>query len=224
MRLTLVAWTLWALAGSASGQSWLVVDVGQKLPADWSWSAKSQLRTPAENMWRWDEGLVDVGLTKSLDAVPGLAVTGQWRTGWQWPQAGGWTMGWRWATSARWKTDVGDHALGVRIRHQFGGAWMRPWDRARWRAAVKWTHDLPSGWKLMPCGELFLGREGGELAPQAWRGRLSVDKKLSKRRHLVLAYQAQAPIQGKPEVTEHTVILALDVALKKVKRQKKDEG
>lgn len=224
MRLTLVAWTLWALAGSALGQSWLVVDVGQKLPSDWSWSAKSQLRTPAENMWRWDEGLVDVGLTKSLDAVPGLAVTGQWRTGWQWPQAGGWTMGWRWATSARWKTDVGDHALGVRIRHQFGGAWMRPWDRARWRAAVKWTHDLPSGWKLVPSGEFFLGREGGELVPQAWRGRLALDKKLSKRRHLVLAYQAQAPIQGKPEVTEHTVILALDVALKKVKRQKKDEG
>ena len=101
---------------------------------------------------------------------------------------------------------------------------MRPWDRARWRAAVKWTHDLPSGWKLVPSGEFFLGREGGELVPQAWRGRLALDKKLSKRRHLVLAYQAQAPIQGMPDVTEHTVILALDVALKKVKRQKKDEG
>ena len=44
------------------GQSWLAVDVGQKLPSDWSWSAKSQLRTPAENMWRWDEGLVDLGI------------------------------------------------------------------------------------------------------------------------------------------------------------------
>ena len=45
------------------GQSWLVVDVGQKLPSDWSWSAKSQLRTPAENMWRWNEGLVDLEVT-----------------------------------------------------------------------------------------------------------------------------------------------------------------
>ena len=101
---------------------------------------------------------------------------------------------------------------------------MRPWDRARWRTAVKWTHDLPSGWKLVPSGELFFSQEGGQLATQAWRGRLAVDKKLSKRRHLVVAYQAQAPVQGRPEVTEHTVILAMDVALKKVKRQKKDEG
>jgi regulator of sigma D len=53
---------------------------------------------------------------------------------------------------------------------------------------------------------------------------LAVDKKLSKRRHLVVAYQAQAPIQGKPDVTEHTVIVALDVALKKVKRPKKEDG
>ena len=89
---------------------------------------------------------------------------------------------------------------------------------------MKWTHDLPSGWKLVPSGELFVGREGGQLSPQAWRGRLAVDKKLSKRRHLVVAYQAQAPIQGKPDVTEHTVIVALDVALKKVKRPKKEDG
>ena len=73
-------------------------------------------------------------------------------------------MGWRWATSVRWKTDVGDHALWMRIRHQFGGAWMRPWDRARWRTAVKWTHDLPSGWKLVPSGELFMGRESEQLS------------------------------------------------------------
>lgn len=101
---------------------------------------------------------------------------------------------------------------------------MRPWDRARWRASLKWTHDLPSGWKLVPSGEFFLGRKGQQLSPQAWRGRLALDKKLSKRRHLRVAYQAQAPIQGRPDVTEHTVILAVDLALKKVKRQKNEDG
>ena len=33
MRLSFIVWTLWALAGSAMGQSWLVLDMGQKLQA-----------------------------------------------------------------------------------------------------------------------------------------------------------------------------------------------
>ena len=77
---------------------------------------------------------------------------------------------------------------------------------------------------MVTAGACCLGRKGQQLSPQAWWGRLALDKKLSKRRHLRVAYQAQASIQGRADVTEHTVILAVDVALKKVKRQKNEDG
>ena len=105
---------------------------------------------------------------------------------------------------------------------------MRPWDRARWRIQAKWVHDLPDGWKLEPSVESFLGPRalttevGVRLEPVAVRGRLTLDKKLAKRRHLTLGYQVQSAVRSHPSTLEHTVLLALDLELKKVKKRKKD--
>jgi hypothetical protein len=105
---------------------------------------------------------------------------------------------------------------------------MRPWDRARWRVQAKWIHDLPDGWKLEPSVETFLGpralstETGIRLEPVALRGRLAIDKKLAKRRHLTLGYQFQSAVRSHPSIPEHTVLLALDLELKKVKKRKKD--
>ena len=224
-----VALALWAVAMSPSWaqvpQGWFSVSAGQNLPRDWEWSAEGQLRSAAS---RWSEGLVDLGIERSFDALPGWSLGGQWRTGWDWPPEGGWTTSWRWATSAQWRTDIGDHKMGLRVRHQFGGPWMRPWDRARWRVQAKWTHDLPDGWKLEPSVETFLGpralttETGLRLEPVAVRGRLALDKKLAKRRHLTLGYQFQTAVRSHPSIPEHTVLLALDLELKKAKKRKKD--
>ena len=204
-----------------SPQSWVALSTGQNLPHDWSWSAAGQLRT-SPGALQWSEGIVDVGVGRSFDRLSGWSVDGTWRTGWDWPPEGGWTTSWRWATSLKWRTKVGDHSLRIRARHQFGGPWMRSWDRARWRLQVRWTHDLPDGMKLIPAVETFWGREGG-VQPAAVRGRLSLDKKLSKRRHVTLGYQFQTGIQSHLDVAEHTVLLSCDLALKKVKKRKKDD-
>jgi hypothetical protein len=206
-------------------QGWFAVSAGQNLPRAWEWSTEGQLRS---SQGRWSEGVLDLGVARSFDALQGLALSGQWRTGWDWPPEGGWTTSWRWATSAQWRADVGEHKLGIRVRHQFGGPWMRPWDRARWRFQVKWTHDLPRGWKLEPALESFLGPsfvagEGAlDLQPVALRGRLTADKKLAKRRHLTFGYQLQSGRPNSSPDLEHTVLLALDLELKKVKKRKKD--
>ena len=129
--------------------------------------------------------------------------------------------------------DVGDHKLGVRVRHQFRGSWMRPWDRARWRVQAKWTHDLPDGWKLEPSFETFLGpralmtralmtETGVRLEPLAVRGGLAIDKKLAKRRHLTLGYQVQSSVRSQPSTPEHTVLLSLDLDFKKVRKRQKE--
>ena len=114
------------------------------------------------------------------------------------------------------------------MRHQFGGPWMRPWDRARWRLQAKWTHDLPDGWKVIPSVETFWGADpslsASPLAPGAIRGRLAVDKKVAKRRHLTIGYQYQQGVHDHPSRPEHTVLLALDVGLKKVKKRKRRDG
>ena len=136
--------------------SWLAASVGQNLPADWSWSAAGQLRT-APGAVQWREGIVDLRVGQGLDALPGWSVDGTWRTGWDWPVEGGWTTSWRWATSVKWKKDLGDHSMRLRMRHQFGGPWMRSWDRARWRLQAKWTHDLPDGLEGHPLGGDVLG-------------------------------------------------------------------
>lgn len=215
-----------ALHAQAPG-SWLAASVGQNLPADWSWSAAGQLRT-APGAVQWREGIVDLRVGQGLDALPGWSVDGTWRTGWDWPVEGGWTTSWRWATSVKWKTDFGDHSLRLRMRHQFGGPWMRPWDRARWRLQAKWTHDLPDGWKVIPSVETFWGADpslsASSLALGAVRGRLAVDKKVAKRRHLTMGYQYQQGVHDQPNRPEHTVLLALDVGLKKVKKRKRDDG
>ena len=207
--------------------SWLAASVDQNLPADWSWSAAGQLRT-APGAVQWREGIVDLRVGQGLDAFPGWSVDGTWRTGWDWPAEGGWTTSWRWATSVKWKTDFGDHSLRLRMRHQFGGPWMRPWDRARWRLQAKWTHDLPDGWKVIPSVETFWGADpslsSSPLALGAVRGRLAVDKKVAKRRHLTMGYQYQQGVHDHPNRPEHTVLLALDVGLKKVKKRKRDDG
>lgn len=222
----LMGLTSWALHAQAPA-SWLAASVGQNLPADWSWSAAGQLRT-APGAVQWREGIVDLRVGQGLDALRGWSVDGTWRTGWDWPLEGGWTTSWRWATSVKWKTDFGDHRLRLRLRHQFGGPWMRPWDRARWRLQAKWTHDLPDGWKLLPSVETFWGADPGlsasPLALVAIRGRLAIDKKLARRRHLTLGYQFQQGVHAHPDRPEHTVLLALDVGLKKVKKRKSDVG
>ena len=220
---------IWALASSpATGQAprgWVSVSSGQNLPRDWEWSCEGQLRNAGLG---WSEALVDLGIERSFDALPGWSLGGQWRTGWEWPPEGGWTTSWRWATSARWRMDVGDHKLGVRVRHQFRGSWMRPWDRARWRVQAKWTHDLPDGWKLEPSFETFLGpralmtETGVRLEPLAVRGRLAIDKKLAKRRHLTLGYQVQSSVRSQPSTPEHTVLLSLDLDFKKVRKRQKE--
>lgn len=106
---------------------------------------------------------------------------------------------------------------------------MRPWDGARWRVQAKWSHDLPDGWKLEPAFETFLGprtlstESGLRLEPVALRGRLAMDKKLAKRRHLTLGYQVQSAVHSQPSSPEHTVLLALDLELKKLRKRKKDD-
>ena len=105
---------------------------------------------------------------------------------------------------------------------------MRAWDRSRWRLQAKWVHDLPDGWKIEPSVETFFGprflvtEAGVVLEPVALRGRLSVDKKLAKRRELTFGYQVQSAVRSQPSVTEHTVLLALDLELKKRKKRKKE--
>ena len=100
---------------------------------------------------------------------------------------------------------------------------MRPWDRARWRIQGKWTHDLPKGWKVMPSVETFLGtcwvssEAGNRSEPTALRGRLMVDKKWTKRRHVVFGYQWQSILNSFPRWHEHTLLVSMDLDLKKVK-------
>ena len=105
---------------------------------------------------------------------------------------------------------------------------MRPWDRARWRLQAKWTHDLPDGWKVIPSVETFWGADPSlsarPMALGAVRGRLAVDKKVAKRRHLTVGYQFQQGVHAHPDRPEHTVLLALDVGLKKVKKRTRDDG
>lgn len=210
-------------------QSWLATSVSQKLPHELDWTAQGQLRTlPGE--FNLGEGMVDLGMGWSPDVLSRWSVDGMWRTGWDFPAEGGWTMGWRWATSVKWKTSFGDHDLRVRVRHQFGGPWMRPWDRARWRIQGKWTHDLPQGWKVIPSVETFLGPRflstelGARLEPMALRGRLLVDKKWTKRRHVVFGYQWQSELNSFPRWREHTLLVSLDLDLKKAKRRKKERA
>ena len=203
-------------------QSWTAASVAQKLPCDLDWSVQGQLRT-RPNELGVGVGMTDVGVGWSPDALPGWSLDGTWRTRWEIPVEGGWTTSWRWATSVKWKTSVGDHNLRFRLRHQFGGAWMRPWDRARWRLQGRWTHDLPKGWKVMPSAETFLGTRwvsgeaGTHLEPMALRGRLVVDKKLTKRRHLAFGYQWQSTLNSFPSRHDHTLLMALDLGLKKAK-------
>lgn len=208
-----------ALAPAASwGQGWLGVDVGQRLPHGWSWGSEAQWRTP-DGLAAFNEVVWDVGLKRKVDAVKGLSVDAQWRTGWEQPPSGGMQTSWRWATSARWKTDVGDHELALRLRHQFGGPWLRSWDNARWRAQLAWTHDLPKGWKLEPSVEAFMrfSPAGG----QALRARLMLDKKLSKRKRLSAGFQSQ---HAPGEQPVQTVIVAYAWSLKKWKKKAEDPG
>ncbi|MDA0729443.1 MAG: DUF2490 domain-containing protein [Bacteroidetes bacterium] len=216
----------WIVTNQAFGQAWTGGSVAQKFRNDWSWSTEGQLRSDA---WRVQEGLIDAGVSRAVDAVHGLDVSGQWRTAWSFPMDGGWKTSWRWATSAQYKVSFGKDDASIRFRHQWGGDWMRPWDEAKWRARIKWTHDLPDGWKLVPSAEGFWGRSthgslnGPDLEMRALRGRLDVDKKLDKRRHLVVGYQWQTNPQTFASV-EHRLILSLDVDLKKPKKRPSDSS
>ena len=205
------------VGSQALGQSWTGISVAQNLRRDWAWSMEGQLRSGS---WSLEEGLIDASVSKDVDAVQGLDVSGQWRTAWSFPADGGWTTSWRWASSAQYKVAIGKDDVSIRLRHQWGGDWMRPWDQAKWRARVKWSHDLPDGWKFVPSAEGFWGRAthgvlgGPDLEVLALRGRLDVDKKLAKRRHLLVGYQVQTNPRTFTSV-EHRVILSFDVDLKK---------
>ena len=88
---------------------------------------------------------------------------------------------------------------------------MRPWDRARWRLQGKWTHDLPNGMEGHAFGRDVLGdalgfeRSRNASEPTALRGRLVVDKKWTKRRHLAFGYQWQSTLNSFPSWHEHTL-------------------
>ena len=211
----LVAMALLPWLGVAQG--WLGVDLGQSLRNDWAWGMSTQIRSESAALG-FNEVVSDASVRRTFDAVDGLAVDGQWRTGWEAPLEGGLLTSWRWATSVRYKHKVGDDALVFRVRHQWGGPWMRAWDNARWRTQLRWVHDLPKGWKAIPSLEgFFRMAEGGS---QALRARIVLDKKLSKRRHISCGAQWQTSPSG-PSTT--TVLCTYDWTLKKPKKPQGDE-
>ena len=205
---------------------WLSVGTEQKLPNDWFWSASGQSRTATEAV-QWREGIVDVRLGNGLTALPGWSLDGTWRSGVEWPAEGGWVASWRWATSVKWRRDIGDNRIQLRMRHQIGGPWLRPWDRARLRMQVKWSQDLPEGWKVIPSIESFFGPQNSltssrNLGLMALRGRVVLDKKVTKRRHVAVGYQFQSGVRTRRQIQEHTMLMTLDLGLKKVKSRKKE--
>jgi hypothetical protein len=82
----------------------------------------------------------------------------------------------------------------------------------------------------MPSVETFLGTRwvsseaGARLEPMALRGRLLVDKKLTKRRHVVFGYQWQSELNSFPRWREHTLLVSMDLDLKKAKLREKERA
>ena len=125
----------------------------------------------------------------------------------------------RFAFNAKYKTKVGDKSsLSFRLQYQSGTKGTGPIDfsnAARFKAA--YIYKVSKEYRLSVSSEIFFKPVYSSYEWSDTRGRLSVRKKISKRRYVTFGYQLECPRFGPDPRVEHAIIC--DFSLEKKRRK-----
>ena len=130
------------------------------------------------------------------------------------------------ATKARYKKGLGKKAsISIRIQYQSGHRGVRtPGEGLDFSKAARtkatFYYKVTKGYRLSLSGETFFRPLYDIYEFSDLRGRISVRKKLSKRKYLTIGYQVESKLDGPDPWVEHAIICNFSAQMKRRKSEK----
>ena len=130
------------------------------------------------------------------------------------------------ATNARYKKGLGKKAsISVRLQYQSGHKGVRtPGEGLGFSKAARtkatFYYEVAKSYRLSLSGETFFRPLYDIYEFSDVRGRISVRKKLSKRKYLTIGYQVESPRGGPDPWVEHAIICNFLAQMKRRKSEK----
>ena len=228
MRLCATVLLLLFAQGAAIAQwtdygAWTSASISQKIARKTVASADFALR--------WDRDFTRLGSTFinteiSREVVDDLNILMAFRGGASMTDEFQWEPQRRGAITAKYKKGVGENSsVSIRLQGQTGHKGTRPpgqgleFSQAA-RTKLTYYHKLSKKYRLSVSGEAFFRPLYNTYEWSDIRGRLSVRKKVAKRKYLTIGYQVESPRGGPDPWVEH--VLICNFGLEK-KRRKSDK-
>ena len=130
------------------------------------------------------------------------------------------------AANAKFKYSLGDKSsISLRLQYQSGYKGVRTpgegldFSKAA-RSKLTYFYKIAKGYRLSLSAESFFRPLYDTYEWSDIRGRISVRKKLSKRKYFTLGYQVETPRGGPDPWVEHAIICNFSVQMKRRKSEK----
>ena len=229
MRKVLATISFFAFASAALNAQW--VDHGAWTSASLSQKIMRKTVASADLAARFDRDFTRIGSTFinaeiDREVAKGLNLSLAFRGGASMTNEYQWEPQRRIATNARYKKGLGDKAsISIRLQYQSGHKGIRTpgegldFSKAA-RTKLTYYHKLSKKYRLSVSGEAFFRPLYNTYEWSDIRGRISVRKKVAKRKYLTIGYQVESPRGGPDPWVEH--VLICNFGLEK-KRRKSDK-
>ena len=128
----------------------------------------------------------------------------------------------RFAFKAKYKTKIGDNSsLSFRLQYQSGTKGAGPVDFSNaTRFKASYIYKVSKEYRLSLSSEVFYRPVYSNYEWSDTRGRISVRKKISKRRYVTIGYQLECPRFGPDPWMEHAIICNFSLEKKRRKSGK----
>ena len=229
MRKVLATISFFAFASAVLNAQW--VDHGAWTSASLSQKIMRKTVASADLAARFDRDFTRIGSTFinteiDREVANGLNLSLAFRGGASMTNEHQWEPQRRIATNARYKKGLGDKAsISIRLQYQSGHKGVRtPGEGLDFSKAARTKatlyYKVAKGYRLSFSGESFFRPLYDIYEFSDVRGRISMRKKLSKRKYLTIGYQLETPRGGPDPWVEHAIICNFSVQMKRRKSEK----
>lgn len=227
-RIVLVLVATLIIGGVASSQwtdygGWVSASISQKAAKKTVVSASVAMRFDRE-FTRLGSTFIDADLSREV--LNDLDLVISFRAGYSMDDQYLWERQRRFSTNARYKFSLGKKsALSIRAQYQTGHKGARtPGEGIEFsnaaRTKLTYTYKASKTYRLRLSTEAFYRPLGLFYEFSDLRGRISVKKKVAKRKYLTIGYQVETPRGGHDPWVEHAIICNFSLDKKRRKSEK----
>ena len=180
---------------------------------------------------RWDRDFIRLGSTLidtdiSREILDDLDITASFRAGTSRTDEYQWELQQRFSANARYKVNLGENSsVSLRAQYQTGHKGPRsPSEGIEFsnaaRTKLTYSYKASKTYKMSLSTEAFFRPINTAYQWSDWRARISLRKKVAKRKYLTIGYQIESPRGGPDPWVEHAIICNFGLEKKRRKSEK----